>query len=65
MIYHQLVEQHWPAFRTMLDMQGRHLPGHVSREFEVYVKGGSSMLLYTAIQSPHLGTRPRLIVVMH
>jgi hypothetical protein len=49
----------------MLDKQGRHLPGHVSREFEVYVKGGSSMLLNKAMQSPHLVTRPRLIVVTH
>lgn len=39
-LLYQLVEQHWPPFQTMLEAQGKRLPGYVIREFDEYLKCG-------------------------
>ena len=36
----QLVERHWPGFKTMLSAQGKQLTGYVVREFDDYLRCG-------------------------
>ena len=39
-LLYQLVERHWPEFKAMLSVQGKQLPGYVTREFDDYLKCG-------------------------
>jgi len=39
-LLYQLVEAHYPALVEQLDQQGKHLPVHVCKEFDEYLKCG-------------------------
>jgi len=39
-LLYQLIEQHWPAFKEQLAVQGKTLPAYVVQEFEDYLKCG-------------------------
>ena len=39
-LLYQLVEKHYPALVEQLEFQGKTLPTHVHREFEVYLECG-------------------------
>jgi len=39
-LLYQLIEQHWPAFKVQLAVQGKTLPAYVVQEFEDYLKCG-------------------------
>ena len=39
-VLYQLIERHWPEFLSHLSEAGRHLPRHVTREFDEYLECG-------------------------
>ncbi|MFZ9038090.1 MAG: transposase zinc-binding domain-containing protein, partial [Gammaproteobacteria bacterium] len=39
-LLYQIIEQHYPAFSSLMEQQGRPLPFHVKKEFDDFLKCG-------------------------